>query len=219
MANENQLCPLEQMDDAMRTKWSAARAKARRARKQRVRAHCRPASGSSPTPGTHLPQRRARPSIKDLPGVRVALGGMRVLRQPALDQGRERGPAGDSLRRPDQLREIGHYDERQKARSPMRGHRLALDTTTRSGSACIGISTKPSWSSWLRDRPYLRPAELLRCSYRAHQVMPGTGVDGAGVETRKRWPRQGVADYWARKPEQRSEDRLTPVDQGAAHAQ
>ena len=66
----------------------------------------------------HLPHRHRRPRHQGaVPALCVALGDVRVLRQPALDEGGQRRRGGRGPRQgPDQLRDLDRsYDEKQKA--------------------------------------------------------------------------------------------------------
>ena len=99
----------------------------------------------------HLPQRRARSLHQGtVPALRLALGAVRVLRQPALGEGddkrrRDRGSGARSA----QLREIrptSTSGRRRRWPMPRRSPGISIPTT-RSGIACTSISASRSWSS------------------------------------------------------------------------
>jgi hypothetical protein len=88
----------------------------------------RPESHSDPRPcprdilvlcrhlGHGVPLGRARPQHQGaVPGLRVALGAMRILRQSAVDEIRPAGTDRGRLSRPDQFRDVHALRERQKA--------------------------------------------------------------------------------------------------------
>ena len=99
----------------------------------------------------HLPQRRARSRHQGaVPALRLALGAVRILRQPALgevdDQRRadRRSCAGSA-----QLREIHQVQRAPEGGAGLRrsDHLASATPTMRSGIACTRTSASRNWSS------------------------------------------------------------------------
>ncbi len=152
-----------------------------------------------------VPHRRRRPRHQGaVPALRVALGAVRVLRQPALDQGRQRrrGDRG-SRQGPDQLRSSTRYDDKQKA---------AL-----SYAEAITWDLPVDEKFWARLHKHFSEPELVEIGYfialtmgqqrwlrtlniEHHQILPG--IDGSmapGFETEEALKKsKAQADYWAK---------------------
>ena len=84
-----------------------------------------------------------------MPRVHLALGQVRVLRQPALQKGRASGLVEGQYDELLNFESAENYDERQKAALAY-AEAIAwhLDTATTSGRACMSTSASPSSSSW-----------------------------------------------------------------------
>jgi len=146
--------PLEKMDAAMRAEMErCAREGTPRPESTAVRAHVPSCFWFFANSWNDIfSQRHPRPCAEgSSASLRFALGDLRVLRQPALDQGRERRAAGSALRRSHQFRKISQVQRPGKRlRSPMPKRSSGGSTPMmRSGSACISIFRNRSWSSWV----------------------------------------------------------------------
>ena len=143
--------PLEKMDDAMRAEMDrCAREGTPRPESSAVRAH---------VPGRllvvrefvarHLPQRRVRSRDQGaLPALCLALGEMRVLRQPALDQGVRRETERVADRRSRELREVDEIHRKEKAAlAYAEAITWRLETDDAFWQRLHSTTASPSWSS------------------------------------------------------------------------
>ena len=139
----------------------------------------------------HLPQRRARPRRQGtVPAVRVALGAMRILRQPALGQvGGQRRADRRPRHGPAELREIDQIQRAAEGRARLcRGDHLASQHRRRLlGPHAPQFQRAGAGRARLHDRPHARPAELAAAPQ--HRAPPGPGrhrrLDGAGLRRRR----------------------------------
>ena len=139
----------------------------------------------------HVPQRRARSRHQGaVPALRLALGAVRILRQPALgevdDQRRaDRRPRAGSA----QFREVHQIQRAPEGGAGLRrGDRLAPQHRRRVlGSHAQELQRAGTGRARLHDRADARPAELAAAAQ--HRASPGDGrhrrLDGAGL--RETW--------------------------------
>ena len=136
-----------------------------------------------------LQERRRRPQDQGaVPHLRVALGAVRILRQPALDQGGQGGPQGRRLLRPDQFRESRRATTSgRRRRSPMPRRSPGIcRSTTHSGRACTSISASRELveigyfvAITMGQQRWLRTLNIEH-----HQILAGTdGSMAPGFET------------------------------------
>src|SRR6185295_17035451 len=121
---------------------------------------------------------------------RIALGAVRLLRQPALDQGRGLGPDGRRREGSAQLRKIGALFRAPEGRARLRrSHHLASRYRRRVlGAPASSLRRAGAGGARLLHRAHHGPAELAApAEYRAS---PGArrnlGLDGAGLRERGR---------------------------------
>ena len=161
----------------------------------------------------HLPHRHRRPRHQGaVPALRVALGDVRVLRQPALDQGGERRRGGRGPRQgPDQFREPRRAttsSRRPLSPTPRRSPGTCRSTTS-SGRGCTSTSASRSWSRsaisspspWASSAGCARStSSTIRCwSAQSGSMAPGFETEDA-LKRSKADP-----TYWANKRPARSE--------------
>ena len=166
-------------------------------------------------------ERRRRPQHQGaVPHLRLALGAVRVLRQPALDQGGQGRPQGRRLFRPDQFRESRRATTSgRRRRSPMPRRSPGIcRPTTNCGRACTSTSASRSWSrsAISSPSPWASSAGCARSNIEHHQILAGTdGSMAPGFETEDALKRsKQAADYWA-KIERQTRDagrRVTTVN-------
>ena len=198
--------PLEKMMPKCAPKWSVARGKARRARKApRCAPTCRALLVLRELLARYFPHRRLRSRDQGVvPALRLPLGDLRILRQPALDQG-----ATASSRKPrptiwSTSRNPPNYGEREKAAlAYAEAITWRLDTDDAFWERMHEHFNEPELvelgcfvaltmgqQSWLR---------LLNIEH--HQVMAGTAASMApGFETAEALAKTKASpDYWAKK--------------------
>ena len=161
-----------------------------------------------------LPYRRRRPHHQGaVPHLRVALGAVRVLRQPALDQGGESRPRRRRLLRPDQFRNRRtNYDEQAEGRARLRRSDHLGPAADRRilGAAAQALQRARAGRDRLFRRHHDGPAALAADpQHRAPSDARRAGrLDGAGLRddrTSCTTPSRPT-DYWAKRSSARPQN-------------